>query len=46
MGMIVSDKNLRANFMYIRGKMIDLLSEEYNKASEDYISKAVFPHIL
>ena len=38
---LVSDKALKANFIYLRGKITDLLSDTYSKPAEDLISKAV-----
>ncbi len=44
--MVVSDKALKASFIYLKGKITDLLSDTYSKAAEDLISKAVSPFFV
>ena len=39
--LIVSDKQMKANFLYIRGKMLDTMSEVYDKMADELLSKAV-----
>jgi len=38
---VVEDKSLRSSFIYLRGKMANLMTEEYDKTAEEFLSKAV-----